>query len=69
MSDVSAAMALQVRLHTTIGFNQKLSYSPHASEKQSEKTEILCYLWKHEKMYERFCRIELGKGKHTVFED
>lgn len=36
VSDLSAGVALQVRLHTTPAFNQKLSYSPHASEKQAE---------------------------------
>lgn len=36
----------------------------HMHQRSRQKTENLCNFWKHEKMYERFCWIKLGKGKH-----
>lgn len=47
----------------------KSSLILHMHQRGSQKNEILCILWKHEKMYERFCWIELGKGKHTELQD
>lgn len=47
----------------------KSSLILHMHQRSSQKAEILCNLWKHEKMSERFWWIELGKRKHSELQD